>query len=243
MATHSKGHGASTQQAPRQLTCDTTHKRTYEQTRVLNRHHLPEPSVVLIHQGGREGQGIDNLFPLLRNQRRQDFTALIVFSRYLPLNRRNRRRAHGRVQDNNPCWDVHEFSRINPTASERLTRLTPGFLAVPASVQQAILFLRGEVRVVGGLWGWSVSVCAVACVQAPSRLCGSGIFPPGDRRPETGDRRLDRETKEDTRCALPVPPSAFRCCPPGPLSSLLQVRFAPQVINFDDRWVCKNNPL
>ena len=47
---------------------------------------------------------------------------------------------------------------------------TPSFLAAPAALQQAILYLCDDVSVVCGLWGWSVSVCAVACVEAPSRL-------------------------------------------------------------------------
>ena len=59
---------------------------------------------------------------------------------------------------------------------ERVTRLTPGFLAVPAAVKQSILYLCDETRVVCGLWGWSVSVCAVACVQAPSPLSATASF-------------------------------------------------------------------
>jgi len=70
------------------------------------------------------------------------------------------------------------FARVftGQPRGERVTRLTPGFLAVPAAVQQSILYLRDETRVACGFWGWSVSVCAAACVQASSRLSGAASF-------------------------------------------------------------------
>ena len=56
---------------------------------------------------------------------------------------------------------------------ERVTRLTPGFLAVPAAVQQATLHLCGEVRVVCDLRSWRVSVRRVhtlhRCVYCAAR--------------------------------------------------------------------------
>ena len=113
------------------------------------------------------------------------------------------------------------FARVftGQPRGERVTRPTPGFLAVPAAVQQSILYLRDETRVVCGLWGWSVSVCSAACVQASRgcRLCllSASFF-----------RRPDRQIGGYPICT-PGAPSAFRMIP---LPSLLQVHFAPRVI-------------
>ena len=99
------------------------------------------------------------------------------------------RGASGPLRDSRPvcesscCWDLPGFSRVKPRG-ERVTRLTPGFLAVPAAVQQSILYLRDETRVVCGLWGWSVSVCAAACVQASSRLSAVCELLAFSRRPD-----------------------------------------------------------
>ena len=102
-------------------------------------------------------------------------------------------------------WCAPGFSRLSQTTRSGHAAI-PNFLAVPAAVQQAILYLCGEFRVACDLWRWSVPMCAlfntIACTAHSDAW--AAFF---------SRRRPPSKKKKNTSFLLPAPPILAQSLP------------------------------